>query len=231
MASECYNGVSCRTLLYKGTRTAMYTSAERKAAFDSAPPCMGVLSTPKELRTINGTLKMAYSPLIESARGELILNAATPALEIRMQYETPGKWISNGGYISGTVRTAWARYSFAATGRSFIYEAKVTINHGVGAWLAFKTSPDDYGGCVFMLDVQKGQAQLLRMPDMHILDRRKYVINNGTPYNLMVVSKDKFLELYIDGILIIQCVHYATREGHFALLVDRASAVFESPDA
>lgn len=231
MASEHYNGISCRTLMFGGERMVLYTSVDRSAPYDSAPPCMGVLSTPKKLEVRDGKLRMVYSPLIEKAKGERILTAGTPVHTGGLPYQTAGKWKVQGGKITGSVRTAWARYDFNVTGRSFLYRADVVIRKGTGAGMVFKATANGYGGCVFFLDAEKGLAQLLRLPNMEVLESRKCAVRYGEVFRLLAVSKDQYLELYVDGVLMLQSVHYSAREGYFGLLADRAEAVFEGIEA
>lgn len=231
MASETYNGISCRTLPFQGERMVLYTSVDRSAPFDSANPCMGVLSTPKRLAAHNGELRMMYSPLIESAVRERLLDSGTTQHIGRLPYETPGNWVVEDDKVTGSVRTAWARYTFDVQARSFIFRTTLVLRQGVGAGLVFKADPGGYGGCVFMLDAEKQQAQLLRLPNLAVVDSRSFALEHNRAYQLMVVSKEQYLEMYVDEVLVLQCVHYAVRGGHFALIVDRAQAVFEDTEA
>lgn len=231
MASESYNGISCRTLLFQGERMALYTSADRGLPYDSFPPCMGVLSTPKKLEVRDGCLRMVYSSLIETDRREQLLEAGTPIHIGRLPYETPGSWWVDGRTITGSVRTAWARHTFAATARSFLYRANVRIDSGAGAGLVFKASPEGYGGCVAMLNPGIGEVQLLRLPNLAILESRKMPLEYGVSYDVRVVSKDQYLEVFVNDVLMLQCVHYAARQGHLGLMVDRGEAAFIQPEA
>jgi len=233
LASQTFNGISCRTVEFQGKQMLMYTSASRTGASDAGDNMMGVLSTPKELIAKNGRLYAKYSPLIETALGEKVLDEALldKPVECRLMYQTPGQWKLENGKVYGSVRTAWARYTFPARARSFIYNAKVTVNKGVGAGLAFKEADHGYGGGIFMLDYEKGMVQLLRIPQLNVVDSRKADLKYGQTYSLKVISKDKYLEFYLDGMLIMQCVFYAAREGLMGLVVDRGEAVFEDIDA
>lgn len=231
MASEHYNGISCRTLLFEGERIVLYTSVDRAAPYDSAMPCMGVLSTPKKLELRDGKLRMIYSPLIETAIGECILNAKTPVHTGALPYQTAGKWSRQDGKITGRVKTAWARYDFDAAGRSFLYRTHVTIQKGTGAGVVFKATDNGYGGCVFLLDAEAGEVQFLRLPNLEVLDTRKLPLEYGRTYEVLVVSKEQYVEMYVDEVLMIQCVHYAYREGYFGLIADRSEAEFEGTEA
>lgn len=68
-------------------------------------------------------------------------------------------------------------------------------------------------------------------PQLNVVDSRKADLKYGQTYSLKVISKDKYLEFYLDGMLIMQCVFYAAREGLMGLVVDRGEAVFEDIDA
>ncbi|MDR1703457.1 MAG: hypothetical protein LBS19_02060 [Clostridiales bacterium] len=231
MASETYNGISCRTVMFKGERMVLYTSIDRSAPFDSASPCMGVLSTPKRLAVQNGRLRMLYSTLIEAQKRERILHIGTPEYIGRLPYETPGLWPVKDGAITGSAGTAWARYMFEAKSRAFIYTCSINIRQGVGAGLVFKAAPNGYGGCVFMLNAEKQEVQFLRLPNLFILDSRSFEIEFNRTYSIRVVSKEQYLEMYVDDELILQCVHYASRDGYLGLITDRAEVRFKDPEA
>lgn len=54
LASQTFNGISCRTVEFQGKQMLMYTSTSRTGASDAGDNMMGVLSTPKELIAKNG---------------------------------------------------------------------------------------------------------------------------------------------------------------------------------
>jgi len=128
--------------------------------------------------------------------------------------------------ILGEVATAWTRLTFNACARSFIYSADVTVEQGIGAGLAVKQSPDGYNGIILMLDFNKNKLQLLSIPGLAVFDSRDFKFDFNRTYNIRIVSKDKFLECYIDDVLYIQCVCYFAREGYFGLVIDRCRATF-----
>lgn len=233
LASQTFNGFSCRTVLFQGKHMLLYTSASRVGGHDSGDMQMGVLSTPKELAVENGRLCAKYSPLIESDLAECLLDSSMlgQSVPCRLMYQTPGEWQAENGRIHGSIRTAWARYTFPVCARSFVYTARLTLRKGVGAGLAFKQADHGYGGGIFMLDYEKGMAQLLRIPQMNIVDSRKFKLEYGRTYDVRIVSKDKYLEFYIDDVLVLQDVFYAAREGLLGLVVDRGEAVFEDISA
>lgn len=233
LASQSFNGFSCRTVEFQGKQMLMYTSASRVGANDAGDVMMGVLSTPKELVIRENKLCAKYSPLIEAALGKCLLDDSmlVETASCRLMYQTPGKWYVENGKVYGSVRTAWSRYTFRAKARSFIFNAKVTLEEGVGVGLAFKEAEHGYGGGIFMMDFKEGMAELLRIPQLNVVDSRKVELEYDRPYSIKVVSKDKYLEFYIDDILVLQSVFYAAREGMMGLVVDRGQAVFEDISA
>jgi beta-fructofuranosidase len=230
IGSTSYSGLSCRTLMFEGKRYVMYTSTERNPEVDSGAVNMGVLSTPKELKVVDGKLRAVYSDRIEKKINGILLDKAgyMDTIDCRLLYATSGKWNISEDAITGEIRTAWTRYTFQSRGRSFIYSADITVYHGAGAGLGFKMSEDGYNGCIFMLDYNKKLLQFLGIPNMRVIESRKIDLEYGKSYRVKVVSKDKFLEFYINDILYMQCVHYFSREGHLGLIIDRSKAEFKS---
>lgn len=228
LGSQGFNALSCQTVEFKGKRLLMYTQASRTNCCDAGDPMMGVLTTPKELAVRDGRLCALYSPLLEAARREALI---TPQMlqnpvECRLMYQTPGVWQAEGECVTGSVKTAWARYTLPVKARSFILETNLTISNGVGAGVAIKQAEHGYGGLICMLDVQKQEVQLLRIPNLAVVDSRKIKLTHGKDYHLRVVSKDKYLEVFLDDELVLQCVCYSAREGYMGFAVDRAEAVF-----
>ena len=229
LASRMHNGFSCRTVEFQGKRMVLYTSAARLGNVDLGDTMMGVLSTPKELAVRDGKLCALYSPLIESAHREQLLppEVLYAPVVCRLAYQTPGRWEADGDAITGSVRTAWARYSFNVRARAFNYTASLTMHEGVAAGLAFKQIDNGYGGGIFLLDFEKEMVQLLRIPQMYVMDSRKIRLERGRTYRLRVVAKNEYLEFYVDDVLVMQNVFYASPEGFLGLVVDRGKARFE----
>lgn len=233
IGSSAYHGLSCRTLEFEGKRYVMYTSTERNPQVDSGTINMGVLSTPKELKLVDGKLRAIYSNRIEKKVNGLLLDKEhyRDTIDCRLLYATTGKWEVVENRIIGEIRTAWTRYTFNCTGASFIYSADITVNEGTGAGLGFKMAPDGYNGCIFMLDYSKNMLQFMGIPSMKVLESRKFEFKYGQTYSVKIVSKDKFLEFYLDDILYIQCVHYYARDGYMGLVIDRSKAEFKNVKA
>lgn len=228
LASMENNGISCRSLDFEGKRHLLYTMTERDGECDSGDVLMGSLSTPKEYRIIEGKLRAVYSDLLNSKLKQDMLTEQilrTP-VECRLLYETPAQWEYRGGVFTGKIRTCWNRYTFGVQAESFVYSTAITVTSGVAAGLAFKQSACGYKGYVLMLDIEKQRVSLCNIPQMKLLDSRAFPLAHGRQYQVTVVSKGIFYEVYIDGVLLLHTTSYYAKTGYMGLFLDRAEATF-----
>lgn len=229
IASMEVNGISCRSFDFNGRRYLLYTMTEREGGCDGGTVLMGALTTPKEYRVIDGKLRAVYSPLLDRKRrgGLLTEKALESSVACHVLYETPVQWIKEKDSFSGKIKTCWGRYTFDVQAVYFIYSATITLWCGEAAGLTFKQSPDGYRGYVLLLDVGKKRISLCSVPQMKLLDSRQFPLEYGRPYQVDIVSKGIFYEVFVDEILILHTTSYYARNGYLGLFLDRGEAEFK----
>jgi sucrose-6-phosphate hydrolase SacC (GH32 family) len=227
IASMGFNGISCRTVDFKGKKYVLYTMGERMNE-NELKHTMGVLALPKEVRVVDGKLCACFAELINEKLGEVLIDLRKLPKKANFQncHETPGQWVCEGNSVRGGVRTAWSRYTFEASGDNFIYSADIEVKSGVAAGLLIR-QPDNKSGCVALLDFKRQAILCCTVPRFQIMDMRKISLVYGQKYNMKVIGNGKFIEVYIDEVLYLQFVSYFNSEGLFGLLLDRAEGSFE----
>lgn len=227
IASMGFNGISCRTVDFKGKKYMLYTSNERTNESEFKHT-FGSLSLPKEIRLVDGKLRACYADLVDGKLGRrLIEKGVLPeGISLRNDHETMGRWSVDGTAATGSVRTAWCRYSFAPSGSSFVYEAELSLSAGVAAGLVFRQG-ENKSGLVALLDYKRQEVMLCTVPRFQIADRRAVALEYDCTYQVKVVANGPFIEVYIDEVLYLQLVSYYADEGRFGLLLDRAEGRFD----
>ncbi len=227
IASMGFNGLSCRTVDFKGKKYVLYTMAERINE-NETKHTFGALSLPKEIQVIDGKLCacLATDLLEEKLRVYLIRSEKTlEQIDFYNCHETPGKWSKAGKIIYGSIGTAWARYTFDVIADNFLYSADIIVTKGVAAGLLIRQGENKSGGVV-LLDYERQMLMFCTVPRFQIVDMRKLKLTYGRTYRIQVIGNDKFIEVYMNSVLILQFVWYFASEGRFGLLLDRAEGNF-----
>ncbi|MFT4145030.1 MAG: hypothetical protein QM644_11300 [Mobilitalea sp.] len=232
IASMGFNGLSCRTVDFKGKKYVLYTMAERVKE-NETKHTFGALALPKEIKVIEGKLSacIAADLLREKLRETLIEPEEIPKqIDYYNCHETPGSWMKEDGFLYGNVRTTWGRYTFDVKADNFLYSANVMVTKGVAAGLLIRQGENKSGG-VALLDYERQLLMFCTIPRFQIVDMRKLKLEYGRSYHIQVIGNDKFIEVYVDSVLMLQFVWYFSLEGRFGLLIDRAEGRFDNISA
>lgn len=226
IGARWWEGTSCRTVEFGGTRYLFYFQCEREGGHDGGVFNWGRLTTPKELRTTpEGYLRAVYSPLIERrATGPLLAGFPAELAEPERQYGL-GRWAIAADGATGACRSGWSSAITAAQGANFILTCAVTGLAGRAAGVAFHAvnPADTYA---VLLDYEQQMIFLTQLREFGVLQARTARLAHGETYRIRVVAKGEFYEIYLDDVLMINCVRYALPEGHFGLVVEKAEAEF-----
>lgn len=226
LASRGFNGISCRSLELDGRRYVLYTSCEREQE-NETKPTFGVLALPKELRLVDGRLRLCFAAelVLDKVTAALIAHGARAELvELHGMHESRGRWSLEGDARRGEIDTAWARQSFGPEATDFVLTVTVRVEHGVAAGLLIRQIGHRAG--VALLDVAKQQVAFCTVPRFQTVDARRWPLSHGRDYRLRVLGNGEFVEVYVDDELVLQFVWYGARSGRTGVLVDRGSAVF-----
>lgn len=231
IASMGFNGISCRTVDFKGKKYVLYTMCERSGE-NEMKGTFGSLSLPKELKVLDGKLRACFAVLVlEKAGNTLIRPDRLPGrLAFYNDHETPGSWSLEDGIVSGSATTSWCRYTFDQEGSNFIYSADIVVESGVAAGLTVRQGSNKSGG-VALLDYERQRVMFCTVPRFQIADMRPIRLEYGRSYQVKVVGNDKFIEVFIDDVLYLQFVSYYAFKGVFGMLVDRAEGRFSRIEA
>jgi len=226
IGAKWWEGTSCRTIEFKGKRYLFYFQCEREGRSDSGSFNWGTLTTPKELvTTAEGYLRAVYSPLIEKKVRTTIFEGMPEALEHQEHQFPPGRWTFGDGRALGSCGAGWTGVCTKEMGQSFIFTGSVNMRHGRAAGLMFHAQSfwDSYA---VLLDYEKQMFFLTRIREFDVLQARSVAIRYSQTYQLRVVVKGEFYEIYLDDVLMINCVRYALPEGTFGLMVEMGEAEF-----
>lgn len=225
LASRGFNGISCRTVMFRDRLHVTYTSCERELE-NETKPTFGALSLPKELRLVGGRPRLVFAEIVrERVTGTLIAPGQEPVpAEHHGTHESRGRWVRESGRWLGTIGTAWARRSFGPPAGDVIASVSLRLDHGVAAGLLVRQTGNR--GLVALLDAERQQVALCTVPRFQVVDARRWSVERGREYHLRVVGNGEFIEVFLDDELVLQSVWYGARSGAVGLLVDRGRAEF-----
>ena len=235
LSSMAYNGFSCRTVDFKGKKYVLYSRGERINE-NEQKPIMGSLSTPKEVRVINGKLCYYYADLVLEKEIEHITypEGLPNRIDHHIYYENEGRWEKEDRYITGTIRSSWCRYCFEPAVKDFVLSVAVKLENCVAAGISIRQYTDhrnDMTALAIFLDVKRQVIAAASLPRFQIADMRPFVCEYGKSYYLRVVNIGDFVEVYVDNVLTLQFISYiGVAEGTVGLLLDRGSAKFSQVD-
>jgi hypothetical protein len=136
-----------------------------------------------------------------------------------------GDWDSDGNQISGSYHSGWSVHTFdASAGRGFIFSLKAEMFSGRAMGIVFGY---DSGGNAVILDFEKGELLFTSLSTFFPTDKRKMDFHSNQPYNIRIVSRGEFHEVYIDDVLWQQVTRDSNTKGYFGLYVENGSAVFK----
>ena len=231
LASMGYNGFSCRTVDFQGKKYVLYSRGERLME-NEYKPVVGSLSTPKEVRMIDGKLCYCFADLLlQKEKRRINFEKGIPVrIDHHIYYENEGRWNQNENILTGQIRHSWCRYCFAPELQNFVLSATVSLIDGVAVGISLRQYTDhrnDMTAVTVFLDADRQVVAAASLPRFQILDMRPYPVERGRKYHLKVTNIGSFIELYIDEILVLQFVCYVGAEqGSMGLLVDRGTACF-----
>lgn len=230
IAARTTGPISCRSLLFEKERYVLYTDRERKDFNDDGGMTVGTLSTPKILTTSGDRLIAKYSPLIESRVGRELLGKTQPpqprtdVVWGQLWPMASARW-EFGETITGESRTGWGLLPLDVQAESYIFEARVHLEHGVAAGLGLRIFAQ-MRGSVAAIDAQEGTVFYSEIPAFDWDEKRLTPIAVGRTYHLKVVSRLEHLEVYVDDELRLTFSRYRGIGGEVGLFVDRARAHF-----
>lgn len=236
LCSMGYNGFSLRTVDFKGKKYAMYSRGERLQENEQKPVC-GSLAPPKEMRTVDGRLRLCLA-------ADLLLNRQTarysfegglpPRINHHIYYENEGRWQRDANSLQGAVRYAWCRYCFEPEVADCLLSATVTLEQGIAAGVTLRQACDHRNAMTALtvfFDEPRQVIAAATLPRFQVIDQRPFPVERGRAYRLQVLNNHPFVEVYVDEVLWLQFVSYVGAEiGSLGLLVDRGRARFAQID-
>ncbi|HEY1618293.1 MAG TPA: hypothetical protein VGG25_11770 [Streptosporangiaceae bacterium] len=230
IGARWWEGTSCRSVMFDGARYLFYFQCERQGATDSGAFTWGVLSNPKVLTTTpEGYLRARYHQIPESHLGDrlredMLSLGAEPSRRIG-----GGQWNASGATVTGTCHSGWAIALGEASRQDFVLSVNVTLRQGRSAGVVLHADTAGMPGAyAVLLDVGAQELVLTRIHQLDKLQARRVELAARTRYCLRVVAKWPFYEIYLDDVLLINCVRYDLPSGRFGLIVEEGTAEFDS---
>ena len=233
LGSREMDTITCRSLMYQGTRYLLYTDMQRVDGIDGGGAYNGTLTTPKELRTDGQKLYAAYSPRIESEIiDELIAPGRLPAREstdemLHRNWQVPVvEWSWQDSAIAADADGGWGVLAFEPTADSYIFEATIEFRGAVAAGLLLR-GEDYHNRLTASLDRTAVTVEAVNLPLYDILQRRQLpAALFDRPIHLRVVSRLETVEIYVNDKLYLAFPRYRGIGSKVGLFVDRGSARF-----
>ena len=228
IGARWWEGTSCRSVMFGGVRYLFYFQCERQGARDCGEFTWGVLSNPKVLvTTADGYLRAKYSPIPASHLGERLREDAFSIATESSCRIGGGQWEAIASAVTGACRTGWSVVLGAIKHQDFVLSLNVTLREGrsAGVVLHAAETPDAYA---VLLDIDAQELVLTRIHQLDKLQARRVGLKADQPYSLRVVVKWPFYEIYLDDLLLINCVRYEWPSGRFGLIVEEGIAAFDS---
>jgi len=228
IGARWWEGTSCRSVDFNGARYLFYFQCERRGDHDCGEFTWGVLSNPKILTTTRqGFLRAAYLPIPGSHLGasspeDAVTIAGTPARTIGS-----GLWTATDSIGTGSCRSGWSVVLGQAKQQDFVLSVNVTVREGRSAGIVFHAG-DDLGAYAVLLDLDAQEVLLTRIFQLDKLQARRADLKRNVMYHVRIVAKWPFYEVYVDDLLLINCVRYDMPAGQTGFLVEEGSADFES---
>lgn len=223
-----FNGYSLRTLDWNGEKLALYVMGGQTLG-NPHRPRQDVLGIPKKVIADGDQVHLAWWDGIREKVVDTPIAAGTlpPTTGLKDAYENPGRWNAENGQITGASQYGWSRYAFGPDAENFIYTASVTLQSGVAAGLMFLQRSSNDGLCAF-LDVDAQRIGVATIHGFYIVDLRPMKLEAGRTYEVRVMVIERHIDVFVDGILMVQCQSHVGGKGPVGVLVDRAEAAFSN---
>jgi hypothetical protein len=227
LGSKEFNGFSCRTVMWKGRRYAMYSQSERQNREDGGSTTLGCLTTPKELDVHGDRLYLKYSPLIETRfegplfdSGSSVVLTEVPYGMSDRRFGTAGVWEKKNGLIHANSPRSWSARLCGPDSPGFLWSAEVCLDSGRAIGLIFRRS------LVVYLDFEGQCVASVSLPMLSLLDARDTTLVRGVTYRLRILAKAEFIEVYLDEALILSYVRYQPSSGPLGLYIEAGQGTF-----
>ncbi|MBE7030462.1 MAG: hypothetical protein E7409_03420 [Ruminococcaceae bacterium] len=203
------SGYTCRTFLYNGKRYVMYI--ERS--------CYGAaISLPKEVRVIDGVLRLCYTPLLEKIRTGNLTGHITSDMLIpcKSSFGWDTKRKENIECKDGALIIRGGAYDYSHYMIDEATYGSVEVEFGLvcdcregGIMLKVKDETDEALAYFITADTQEqclciSKTELLMCKQFIPHAKRKYPFEKGKEYAFRVIAMEGQFEIYIDDILVLQ---------------------------
>lgn len=228
IGARWWEGTSCRSVEFNGCRYLFYFRCERKGDNDSGDHTWGVLSTPKLLVTTpEGHLRARYQEVPGGLPSSPRPEAPRSIIDAGRSFGQ-GVWrrTPNDG-LSATCTSGWSTILASIEEHDFTLVVDITVHEGRSAGVVFHAANSNSGYAV-LLDVAAGEVLFTRLRQFDSIQARWVDLELNTTYRLRVVASGPFYEVYLDEILLINCVRYGMRSGATGLFVEQGTARFDS---
>ena len=222
--------LSCRSFLFEGRRYVLYTDRERAGRSDAGDMRFGTLTTPKELRTDEDRLYVAYSDRVERLVSEELIGPARPPVKEtadpwgQLWAKSSARW-TWGETIVGESASGWGVELLTPRVESFIFEATITLERGMAAGLAMRVD-GKFQGAIIALEPHEGVVAYYEAPAFDFTEKRRTALPLGRPVRLRIVNRIEHIEVYVDDDLRLAFSRYRGLGGQVGLFVDRGRASF-----
>ncbi len=229
IGSPLFDATSCRSVMIDGVRYAFYFRAERGGATDAGRPTLGVLGTPKlVVDDTSGRVVLKAAP---QAEGLFATRAAVGIPEVAasdLVMET-GRWHLSDGRLDVDCPEGWSLCCAPPVLGSMDLRVTIRLTSGAAAGVLFHAQPyvahpaprGDQSSLLVLLDAELEALVLTRLRDFGTITSRSISIRRDADIELRGVVIGEFIEVYLDGVLILDTVRYELREGMVGLFAER----------
>lgn len=214
-----------RTCRWRGETLFHYHHVAPISTQYSAPD--GALAAIKRITaTPEGRLRLHYLPALEPC--------TAPPLEMGPIEPLMGTWRQEGTTVQGESFPATASAFLPMEIEAAIITARLTIEEGRAAGLIFGFQDAAHTGYALLLNAEGHCLELLRLargPGVVtiLLPLRQHAVafRQAVPYNLRLIMRRSFLDVYLDDVLLDSYVLDSPVAGRPGLVVDAARATIE----
>jgi hypothetical protein len=229
-----FDGTSFRTVEVDGVRYGYYFLCERAGSTDAGQFTWGVLGTPKVVAVDSvGQLVLRSAPQTRS----LFADPANLGIEdVASSSLTMGsaEWIQRHERLDVVCPDGWSIRCIPTIFGSLSVEVHVRFSPGTAVGILVHAEPfaahpgphADQSSLLVLLDSNRDALLLTRLRDFTTICSRTVELIPDIDYALRVVAMGEFIEVYLNGALIINTVRYELRSGMIGLFVERGDASF-----
>lgn len=220
-----FNGFCCRSAVWKGKRYLFYGQGERIDRRDRGEGTTGTITTPKILNVSpQGKLRPIYSPLIEERTGNALIQNPTSAQldEVGGRFGTSGEWWVKDDQIKAISRKSWSARFCGPEADNLILSADLRLDQGRAIGLMFRQF------LTVFLDYQEQRIMFTHVFQFQPLDSRRLQLIRGSHYQMRLVAKKEFCEVYLDNALVLNFVRYQPVKGRIGLYIEAGEGSFSN---